>query len=111
MPWNGDGMSANLDANKQIPQESFDNACITTEDQAVAEANRIGYPVMLKASEGGGGPQRVRFFVTGHSNPGAVSTLGPTGAFALELIRAALPVHHKFSAKYSACFKGTVRRR
>jgi len=55
MPWNGDGMSANLDGNKQIPQESFDNACITTEDQAVAEANRIGYPVMLKASEGGGG--------------------------------------------------------
>ena len=62
MPWNGDGMSANLDANKQIPQESFDNACIISEDQAVAEANRIGYPVMLKASEGGGGPQRCPCF-------------------------------------------------
>ena len=30
-------------------------ACIFTEEEAVTAANRIGYPVMLKASEGGGG--------------------------------------------------------
>jgi len=54
-PWNGDGLPANLDANKRIPQEAFDAACITSLEQAVKEADRVGYPVMLKASEGGGG--------------------------------------------------------
>ena len=55
MPWNGDGMTADLDADGNIPFEQFDAACIHTEEEAVAAANRIGYPVMLKASEGGGG--------------------------------------------------------
>lgn len=55
MPWNGDGMTADLDADGNIPFEQFDAACIHTEEEAVEAANRIGYPVMLKASEGGGG--------------------------------------------------------
>ena len=55
MPWNGDGMTADLDEKGNIPFEQFDAACIHTEEEAVAAANRIGYPVMLKASEGGGG--------------------------------------------------------
>ena len=46
---------ADLDENKKIPQENFDKACIFSEDEAVSAAERIGYPVMLKASEGGGG--------------------------------------------------------
>ena len=54
-PWNGDGLPANLDENKKIPQKDFDAACIGTEDEAVEAAERVGYPVMLKASEGGGG--------------------------------------------------------
>jgi acetyl-CoA carboxylase/biotin carboxylase 1 len=54
-PWNGDGLEADLDENKRIPQKNFDAACITSEDEAVAAAERVGYPVMLKASEGGGG--------------------------------------------------------
>jgi len=54
-PWNGDGLPASLDADKKIPQECFDAACITSEDEAVEAAARVGYPVMLKASEGGGG--------------------------------------------------------
>jgi len=54
-PWNGDGLPASLDADKKIPQACFDAACITSEDEAVEAANRVGYPVMLKASEGGGG--------------------------------------------------------
>merc|ERR1719238_131487 len=48
-------MTADLDENGNIPFEQFDAACIHTEEEAVAAANRIGYPVMLKASEGGGG--------------------------------------------------------
>jgi acetyl-CoA carboxylase/biotin carboxylase 1 len=55
MPWNGDGMTADLDEFGNIPFEQFDAACIHTEEEAVDAANRIGYPVMLKASEGGGG--------------------------------------------------------
>jgi acetyl-CoA carboxylase/biotin carboxylase 1 len=55
MPWNGDGLPAGLDENNKIPQSNFDAACITSEDMAVEAADRIGYPVMLKASEGGGG--------------------------------------------------------
>jgi len=55
MPWNGDGMEADLDENNKIPQANFDAACITSEDEAVEAAGKIGYPVMLKASEGGGG--------------------------------------------------------
>ena len=55
MPWNGDGMTADLDENGNIPFEQFDAACIHTEQEAIDAANRIGYPVMLKASEGGGG--------------------------------------------------------
>jgi acetyl-CoA carboxylase/biotin carboxylase 1 len=33
----------------------FNKAMVTTIDECVESANRIGYPVMLKASEGGGG--------------------------------------------------------
>jgi acetyl-CoA carboxylase/biotin carboxylase 1 len=55
MPWNGDGMRADLDENRKIPQANFDAACITSEDMAVEAAKKVGYPVMLKASEGGGG--------------------------------------------------------
>jgi len=54
-PWNGDGLPADLDEENKIPQANFDAACITTEDEAVEAAVRVGYPVMLKASEGGGG--------------------------------------------------------
>ena len=55
MPWNGDGLTADLDENGNIPFEQFDAACIHTEQEAIDAANKIGYPVMLKASEGGGG--------------------------------------------------------
>ena len=55
MPWNGDGLTANLDENGNISAEQFDAACIHSEDEAVEAAERIGYPVMLKASEGRGG--------------------------------------------------------
>jgi len=55
MPWNGDGMVADLDENGNIPFEQFDAACIHSIEEAIESANTIGYPVMLKASEGGGG--------------------------------------------------------
>ena len=48
-------MEAELNAEGTIDQEIFDKAMVTTVDESLAAANRIGYPVMLKASEGGGG--------------------------------------------------------
>uniref|UniRef100_A0A0K6S787 Uncharacterized protein n=1 Tax=Chromera velia CCMP2878 TaxID=1169474 RepID=A0A0K6S787_9ALVE len=55
IPWSGNGLTAQLDKGGHIPQETFDKACVTSADQAAAVANDIGYPVMIKASEGGGG--------------------------------------------------------
>ncbi len=55
IPWSGDGLSANLTEQGTIPEETFQKACIHNVDEAVASANKIGYPVMVKASEGGGG--------------------------------------------------------
>ena len=55
IPWSGDGLVANLTPEGTIPQETFDKAMVTTVEECVAAADRIGFPVMLKASEGGGG--------------------------------------------------------
>ncbi|KAM7536286.1 hypothetical protein Aperf_G00000086942 [Anoplocephala perfoliata] len=38
-----------------ISADSFSNACVKTPEECQTVANRIGYPVMIKASEGGGG--------------------------------------------------------
>ncbi|MGB1593522.1 MAG: hypothetical protein ACPIOQ_12275 [Promethearchaeia archaeon] len=38
-----------------VNKEVFDKAQVFTLEQAIESAARIGYPVMLKASEGGGG--------------------------------------------------------
>ncbi len=55
IPWSGDGLTADLTEQGTIPEETFQKACIHNVDEAVASANKIGYPVMVKASEGGGG--------------------------------------------------------
>jgi len=55
IPWSGQGIEAGLDANGQIPKDVFDKACVFTPEQAAVVAEEIGYPVMIKASEGGGG--------------------------------------------------------
>ena len=55
IPWSGGGLVANLTPEGTIPQETFDKAMVTTVEECVAAADRIGFPVMLKASEGGGG--------------------------------------------------------
>eukprot|EP00598_Pedospumella_elongata_P008031 CAMPEP_0184968478 /NCGR_PEP_ID=MMETSP1098-20130426/1535_1 /TAXON_ID=89044 /ORGANISM="Spumella elongata, Strain CCAP 955/1" /LENGTH=2317 /DNA_ID=CAMNT_0027490097 /DNA_START=80 /DNA_END=7033 /DNA_ORIENTATION=- len=52
--WNGDDLRVNYQETG-IPQSVYDQANVTTPEDALACANRIGYPVMIKASEGGGG--------------------------------------------------------
>ena len=39
----------------EVPKEKFDDACVTSAEDALERAEKIGYPVMIKASEGGGG--------------------------------------------------------
>lgn len=61
IPWSGDGITFEVnkgsDANSEtvIPKNLFDKACVFSVDDAKAVAEKIGYPVMIKASEGGGG--------------------------------------------------------
>ena len=38
-----------------IPEPVYLSACVANEEETVAACERIGYPVMLKASWGGGG--------------------------------------------------------
>jgi len=55
IPWSGEGIESALNEEGVIPPEIFKQACVTTVDEAAAMAQKIGYPVMIKASEGGGG--------------------------------------------------------
>lgn len=55
IPWSGDGLTAELTKEGTIPDEVFAKACLSSSTEALHCAERIGFPVMLKASEGGGG--------------------------------------------------------
>lgn len=55
IPWSGDGLVAELTAEGTIPDDVFVKATVNTAEDAVNRAANIGYPVMVKASEGGGG--------------------------------------------------------
>ena len=63
IPWSGsfgnpgdDGpLQANLQADGTIPKETFEAGCVHSAAEALEAAERVKYPVMLKASEGGGG--------------------------------------------------------
>jgi len=52
--WNGDDLVVDYKSTG-IPPELYDLANVKTAPDALECANRIGYPVMIKASEGGGG--------------------------------------------------------
>jgi acetyl-CoA carboxylase/biotin carboxylase 1 len=54
--WNGDHVFASYDkATGTLPEQAFVDASIETAQQAQEAAEKIGFPVMIKASEGGGG--------------------------------------------------------
>ena len=38
-----------------VPKSVYKKGCVTTVEEAIKSAAQIGYPVMIKASEGGGG--------------------------------------------------------
>lgn len=55
--WSGRGLVYNSleSTTSTVPQEIYDKAMITTAEEGLKHAERIGFPVMVKASEGGGG--------------------------------------------------------
>ncbi|CBZ50010.1 hypothetical protein NCLIV_004860 [Neospora caninum Liverpool] len=55
IPWSGDSLQATLDDTGAIPREVFERATVQSAADCEKVAARIGYPIMIKASEGGGG--------------------------------------------------------
>jgi acetyl-CoA carboxylase/biotin carboxylase 1 len=54
--WNGQDVKAVYDrVTGSLPDEAYDAASIASATEACEAAERIGFPVMIKASEGGGG--------------------------------------------------------
>ncbi|XP_022081008.1 acetyl-CoA carboxylase-like isoform X4 [Acanthaster planci] len=62
LPWSGDDLridwteeDARSGCNITVPDDIYQKGCIKDADDALQHAERIGFPVMIKASEGGGG--------------------------------------------------------
>lgn len=56
LPWSGSELTAHYSGKKiKISSELFKKGCVATVEECLAAANKIGFPVMVKASEGGGG--------------------------------------------------------
>ena len=54
--WNGDDVKANYNQDTgTLPDAAFDQASIHSATEASEAARKIGFPIMIKASEGGGG--------------------------------------------------------
>ncbi|CAG5089581.1 Oidioi.mRNA.OKI2018_I69.PAR.g12270.t1.cds [Oikopleura dioica] len=52
LKWSGEGITCE---NGIVTEKHYKQACVDTLDKAVDEADRIGYPLMIKAANGGGG--------------------------------------------------------
>ncbi|CAL1616009.1 unnamed protein product [Knipowitschia caucasica] len=62
LPWSGSGLRVDWDEKDQqlhdivtVPSNIYTHGCIHDIEDGLAGAERIGYPVVIKASEGGGG--------------------------------------------------------
>ena len=58
MAWSGTGITKtelSADGFVTVPDDVYKAACVTTVEEGLARAEEIGFPVMIKASEGGGG--------------------------------------------------------
>lgn len=63
LQWNGTGLTipncSQTDISRgkivQVAPEVYDKGCVHNQEEAIKAAEKIGYPVMIKASEGGGG--------------------------------------------------------
>ncbi|KAI7832926.1 acetyl-CoA carboxylase [Kickxella alabastrina] len=58
MPWSGDGITDTLlndQGHLEVPDKAYHEATTHNMEEGLKQAQRIGFPVMVKASEGGGG--------------------------------------------------------
>ncbi|KAJ8688508.1 hypothetical protein QAD02_024303 [Eretmocerus hayati] len=56
LPWSGSELKAHYSGKKiKISSELFKKGCVSSVEEALAASKKIGFPVMVKASEGGGG--------------------------------------------------------
>lgn len=56
LPWSGSELKAQYSGKKiKISTELFNKGCVNGTEQGLISAAKIGFPVMIKASEGGGG--------------------------------------------------------
>ncbi|NXJ03930.1 ACACB carboxylase, partial [Odontophorus gujanensis] len=62
LPWSGSGLVAQWSEEDQkgqqmisIPLETYGQGCVKDMEEGLEVAKRIGYPLMIKAAEGGGG--------------------------------------------------------
>lgn len=56
LPWSGSELKAEYNTKKiKISSDLFARGCVSTPEQGLQAAHKIGFPVMIKASEGGGG--------------------------------------------------------
>ncbi len=58
MPWSGSGILETFlsdDGYVAVPNTAYADACVVTVEGGLKKAEQIGFPVMIKASEGGGG--------------------------------------------------------
>ncbi|XP_011499057.1 PREDICTED: acetyl-CoA carboxylase isoform X2 [Ceratosolen solmsi marchali] len=56
LPWSGSDLKAHYSGKKiKISSELFKKGCVSSVEECLAAVNKIGFPIMVKASEGGGG--------------------------------------------------------
>ncbi|XP_004930758.2 acetyl-CoA carboxylase isoform X2 [Bombyx mori] len=56
LPWSGSKLKAEYNSKKiKISSELFSKGCVSSPEHGLQAAQKIGFPVMIKASEGGGG--------------------------------------------------------
>lgn len=58
MPWSGSGITDTVLSTQgfvTVADDIYAKACVTTVEEGLARADEVGWPLMIKASEGGGG--------------------------------------------------------
>lgn len=53
--WSGSGLAVDYRAEGAVPDHIYNKACVLSADHAKRVASQCGYPLVVKASEGGGG--------------------------------------------------------
>jgi acetyl-CoA carboxylase/biotin carboxylase 1 len=55
VPWSGAGIKVDFKETGEVDPEAFQSSCVTNPEAAAEMGEKMGYPIMVKASEGGGG--------------------------------------------------------